>query len=364
MSNIPIYFCDCRHFRGDVPCRPHKMHGNMCGECIDYAPTDGNILIVKLGAIGDVIRTTPLVERLRKEYPRHLLWWITQSPEILPSGLDYPLLYSFESVQVVQNTKFDLVINLDKAIEACALASAVESDDKRGFILKNGRPFPADSRAEHKFITGLFDNASQENVKSYLEEIFEICGWTFNGEEYNIEVPDNSAQRSSTQVVVGLNTGCGDRWTSRLWSDNKWAELTTALLQKGYRVVLLGGKQEHDKNKTLSIRTGAEYKGHVPLKDFIGVIDSCDVIVTGITMALHLAIAVKKEVVAINNIFNPHEFELYGRGEIIQPQRDCQCYYSPACNNREYNCMDHLSVAQVLEAVLRRVAMLETMTMK
>jgi heptosyltransferase-2 len=59
-----IVHTDCRHFRGDVPCTPHKKDGVHCESCPFYDPVDKKILIIKLGAIGDVIRTTPLLHRL------------------------------------------------------------------------------------------------------------------------------------------------------------------------------------------------------------------------------------------------------------------------------------------------------------
>jgi len=44
---------DCRHFRGSVPCRPHKLHGVHCSDpsgapCPHYAPVTAQILIIKL----------------------------------------------------------------------------------------------------------------------------------------------------------------------------------------------------------------------------------------------------------------------------------------------------------------------------
>src|SRR3712207_7101962 len=58
------------YFRGDVPCKPNKESGYMCGNCPVYTPVQKRILIIKLGAIGDVIRTTPLLRKIRAEYPR------------------------------------------------------------------------------------------------------------------------------------------------------------------------------------------------------------------------------------------------------------------------------------------------------
>src|SRR5260370_26077075 len=73
-------------------------------------------------------------------------------------------------------------------------------------------------------------------------------------------------------------------------------------------------------------------------------------IVPAVKMAMDLAIGLKKKMVRFNNIFNKYEFELYGRGEILEPDFECSCYYSPTCPN---NCMQYLSVAAVFESCQR-----------
>ncbi|MEK6566078.1 MAG: hypothetical protein AABZ41_05160, partial [Bacteroidota bacterium] len=65
---------DCRHFRGDIPCKPHKQFGVHCideegKDCIHYDRVDKKILIIKLGAVGDVIRTTPLLHKIKETSP-------------------------------------------------------------------------------------------------------------------------------------------------------------------------------------------------------------------------------------------------------------------------------------------------------
>ena len=52
---------DCRHFKGHIPCKPNKNFGVMCDNCDYYDKIEQKILILKLGAAGDVIRTTPLL---------------------------------------------------------------------------------------------------------------------------------------------------------------------------------------------------------------------------------------------------------------------------------------------------------------
>ncbi len=350
--NRIIYKADCRHFRGEVPCAPHKEEGVHCADCPHYEGIDRNILIFKLGAIGDVIRTTPLLTRLRALHPSARIWWLTQSPEILPSAVDVKMPFDLRSVMTLLSINFDLLINLDKDREACALADRIEARVKKGFYLRNGVCAPIDPDAEHKFLTGIFDDLNKANTKSYLEEIFEICGWSWSGEEYLLDPPKKFAGRiDHSQPVAGLNTGCGGRWTSRLWADANWIALAKQLKAEGITPLFLGGAQEHEKNLRLARESGGLYPGHFPLPEFLSLMNECDIVVSAVTMAMHLAIGLRKKLILFNNIFNPREFELYGRGEIIEPSKPCICFFRPACINPEYQCMDHIPPGLVAERV-------------
>src|SRR5512146_102180 len=113
---------DCRHFVGYIPCRPHKKHGVHCPDCEYYDQTDYNILIIKLGAIGDVIRTTPLLHRLKTDHPKAFITWLTLTPEVLPPAVDRKMGFELKNIVSMQAQEFDLLINLDKDLEAAALA--------------------------------------------------------------------------------------------------------------------------------------------------------------------------------------------------------------------------------------------------
>jgi len=67
------------------------------------------------------------------------------------------------------------------------------------------------------------------------------------------------------------------------------------------------------------------------LEDFIGLIDQCDLVVTGVTLAMHLAIGLGKKIVLFNNVFNPRKFELYSLGVIIEPKVLCIGCFKPSC---------------------------------
>jgi heptosyltransferase-2 len=349
---------DCRSFRGDIPCNPHKQFGVHCVDtegktCPYYDPVEEKILIIKLGAVGDVIRTTPLLHKLKEAHPRAKIFWLTLTPEILPSLVDEPLDFSLRNIVALRSMQFDILYNLDKDREACSLCAQISARRKKGFILKDGVISPIDKAAEAKYLAGVFDDLGKGNTKSYPEELFEICGFTFNGERYILErhPSDGAAWRTDKRrKVIGLNTGCGGRWTSRLWDEKNWIVLARTLKKKGYEVVLLGGEQEHKKNQRLARLSKAKYFGHFPLERFIDLVDHCDLVVTGVTMAMHITIGLGKKIVLFNNIFNKNEFELYGQGIILEPDKPCRCFYQATCTNTDYRCMEHLPVKRVAQA--------------
>lgn len=357
-TEIQSVKADCRWFRGHIPCRPHKQFGVHCvddagRDCPHYDRTTSKILIIKLGAIGDVIRTTPLLRKLRAVYPHAQVWWLTLTPDVIPSSVDVVFGFTPEALASLQATHFDMLINLDKDREACGLATSLTATSKHGFVLRNGVPAPVNALAVHKYMTGLWDDLNKENTKSYPQEIFEMCGFEFAGEKY---ILDAFAGKGYTwdlptdKRIVGLNTGCGGRWTSRLWAEENWVALAQRLSTAGYVPLLLGGEQEHAKNLRIAEASGALYLGHFPLPRFINLVDHCNLVVTAVTMAMHITIGLNKKIVLFNNIFNRNEFELYGLGEILEPGIPCTCYFSPECPN---NCMQYITVDRVFTAVSR-----------
>lgn len=353
-----IYHADCRHFKGHIPCKPHKVHGYHCDGCPAYEKISKRILIIKLGAIGDVIRTTPLIVRLRKDFPGCKITWLTWTPDILPqSKIDEVLKWDHNSLMYVQNSRWDMAVNLDKEKEAGALLKVLDAGEKYGFVLKDNEIQPVNELALHKFLTGMFDDVSQANTKSYLQEIFEICGYRHEGEPYLMDTHDDKGYTWNLprgKKIIGMNTGCGGRWTTRLWSIDKWVELAGMLREQhpDAEIVLLGGEAEHARNTEIQQRSGVIYPGYFSLYEFINLVNQCHLVITQVTMGMHITLALGKKIVLMNNIFNPHEFDLFGRGEIVAPDKACKCFYRGSCVDG-VSCMEQLPAAKIAMAVGR-----------
>lgn len=351
---------DCRHFRTGIPCIPNKKENQVCKTCSSYDKIQTRILIIKLGALGDVIRTTPLLERFKKEYPGVHVTWLTLSPAILPKEqIDVIYSWEFTSVFTIENSVFDIAINLDKDPEACMLLAKVNAPVKYGYTWENNHIAPATPNAEHKLLTGFFDELSKNNTKSYLEEIFEICHFDFRKEDYQINLnhtlaanwKDKLQALANGKTIVGLNTGCGPRWNTRLWSEESWETLAKQLQENGYYPVFLGGELEHAKNLKMAGMTGTHYPGHFSLEEFIALTNACDIIVTQVSMMMHIATALRKKMVLCNTIFNKHEFELYDRGVIVEPPTVCVCFYGNTCI-KGTSCMHDITPNDFMNAII------------
>ena len=172
-----------------------------------------------------------------------------------------------------------------------------------------------------------------------------------NQEELNITWPELDYSKK----IIGLNTGCGNRWTTRLWPVEQWIEVANKLHEKGFEVVLLGGSQEDERNLAIAANSPAKYFGHFPLNHFIHLVNQCHLVVTQVTMGMHITIGLGKKIVLMNNIFNRHEFDLYENGEIVEPEKKCKCYYRGSCLDGT-SCMTTISTHTILDAVDRVIA--------
>ncbi|MGA2669741.1 MAG: glycosyltransferase family 9 protein [Ignavibacteria bacterium] len=358
-NEFEIIKYDCRFFKGSVPCTPNKLYSKICGDCDLYSPISTRILIIKLGALGDVIRSTPLVVYFKNTYPGCHITWLTMTPEILlVDEIDVILPFNLQSMIYLDGHEYDIAVNLDKEAEVCILLEKLKAKLKFGFNWNNNHIDAATPASTHKLLTGIFDSYSKNNKKSYQEEIFEICQAKFSNEPYLLPLDKKYFNKwemlrieAGVRKIIGLNTGCGKRWQTRLWSFDYWVELINLLKSNNFFPVLLGGPDEDETNKKLNSITSSYYPGTYSLSEFIAIVAHCDLIVTAVSMMMHIAIGLQKPLILFNNIFNKNEFELYGRGVILEPSTGCDCYYGNNCV-RDRHCMLDITPEMTYKAIM------------
>lgn len=364
---------DCKYYTGYKPCGKCDA----CGECGEYTPWSRLILIIKTAAIGDVVRTTTILSALKKHDPDCCITWITDE-SAWPLLATNPLIdrlhtFSADGLAAVQACEYDLVLNFEKETRALGLARTIAAAEKKGFVAgRTGMPIAADSDCEYALRLGLDDELKfRTNEKTYPQIIFEMAGQPYNGEEYILELSETSVQFARDFAVrhgleedgvrvVGVNTGCGSVFPTKRWTVEGFVGLIEELApDENLWLVLLGGPLEVEFNREILGRIGESALERVidsrcdnTLLEFMGIIDCCDAVVTADSLAMHLAIGRKKQVVALFGPTSAVEVDLFGRGEKILPDFDCLCCYRATCK-LEKSCMESIDADSVAAATRR-----------
>jgi len=69
---------DCFYFKGETPCDKDRV----CWDCDEFQSIPRRALVIKFGAAGDALRTTPLLSRLRKEGYGDITWICDESSDM------------------------------------------------------------------------------------------------------------------------------------------------------------------------------------------------------------------------------------------------------------------------------------------
>lgn len=316
------------------------------------------ILIIKLAAMGDVLRTTPILTPLKEKYPvSHITWVVDRaSYDLLKRNqkIDRLMELTPETRMLLEVEEFDLLLGLDKDPRAASLSMLLKAREKKGFGLSaRGNIFPLNPECQYAFELGINDDLKfKRNQKSYQEIIFEAVGFKYQKESYQLDVsPEEDEYAAGVlkqagvregSLLVGICPGAGPLFANKGWTVEGYAALIDALNEiEGVQVVLLGGQAEIDKNakiKSLARTHLLDAKNHHSVLQFSAIIQRCDFIICGDTLPMHLAVGHGKHVLAIFGPTCPQEIDLYGRGEIIMSSIECAPCYKRTCDIIEH-CM-------------------------
>jgi heptosyltransferase-2 len=236
--------------------------------------------------------------------------------------------------------EFDYVMNVDKSQRSGALANSVKAKHKLGFgINKEGKIIPFNEGAFYNYRLGMDDHlkfkVNERTGEDYLAETFEV-GWkrdeyVFNfSEEEKHFIDDYKKQTGITKadMVIGFNTGCSNLFPNKKMTIEQHVHLIERFLSYGkYKILLLGGPEDVERNNeiyshfegriintpmNMGVRRGACFES-IP-----------QVIITGDSFGMHLAIALKKYVIAWFGLSCWTEIDLFDRGVKLFP-KDLEC---------------------------------------
>lgn len=371
-GDFGAYAPDCRHFSGYKPCRFKRP----CEGCETYSPRGTRILLVNLDAMGDVVRTTALLPALKRRYPESTVTWVTlrNAAAILQENpyVDEVVIYGPEAVLELEPRTFDVALNVDKSRRSGALVQRVRATERYGFgVDEHGAIVPLTAEAHYQYWTGLDDDLKfYGNRKSEQQMLAETMGVEFRRDPYVLELsaPERAFVEDrrrawgldAASVVVGLNTGCSELYPYKKLPLEQQARLADALWERfpGIRLLLLGGPEDAARNPEIARLTRApvlETPCAEGLRRGIQYMDLADVVVTGDSLGMHIAIGLKKRVVAWFGLTCEQEIDFFDRGEAVLSRVDCRPCWRRSCD-RPVKCYESVDLEEILAATGRMIA--------
>ncbi len=355
MSDVADTRRDCHRFTGYRPCAP----GRLCAGCDLYDPVQGEVLIINLDAMGDVLRTTAQLPALRRAWPRARISWLTRA-RALPLLEGHPLLdralpLSLEAVCELQARQFDLLLCVDKGRSACGLARTLRAHTKRGFGLDDhGVVVPLNPEAEHLYRTGLDDELKfRVNTLSEPAMLAQALRLPWTREAYQLHLAEH--ERVGPPRRVGFNTGASPGWPrKRLDRHLQLRAISLVHQATGQPVLLLGGPEDRERNAWLVRNLGPAVEPtptDAGLRVGAAHVARCEVVVSADSLGMHLAIALGCHVVAWFGPTCPQEIDLFDRGIKLLAPVDCAPCWDPGCA-RAPACDSALEPALIRDAVL------------
>ena len=169
-----------------------------------------NVLIIKLGATGDVVRTTPLLRRLSGS-----VTWITAAKNgVLLDGLSDNLRhFSWEERARALDIPYDLAINLEDTLEVAMFLKSVRPAEIFGAYADSSQRLRYTDNSKCWFDLSLISSHGRQeadrlkllNRQTYQELIFRGLGFDFAGETYLLPEPIETGL--SGDVAIAADAG-------------------------------------------------------------------------------------------------------------------------------------------------------------
>lgn len=349
-----------------------------------------DLLVIKTGALGDVVRTTSILPGLARKFPGVRVTWLTARGALdlvrghrgiaRCVGVDPRDAADLARVEAeLASVHWDRVLSFDDEEPLCRLATHLGGDGSDGRLSgawldgAGKRRYTAD--VAPWFDMGLLsvhgkaeaDRRKQANRETHPAIFARMLGIERGEPELELPVPARAFAAAfaahtgleDVRPVVGLNTGSGGRWESKKLSEERTVALAVAIAagRAGRATFLLcGGPEETERNARIGRALTAAGLRWVDagtdntLLEFTGLVARCDLLVTSDSLALHLAITQKVPVLAFFAPTPAEEIELYGRGEKVASTAADYASYRPDADTST------LTVERLAPAALRILA--------
>lgn len=287
------------------------------------------LLVVRLGAMGDILHSMPAVTALRQAHPDWVIGWAIEpqwrglfcANGCEPRTPGIPLVDRLHIVPAkqwarrplspatwkdmarvrreVRTMHYDVAVEMQGAVRAAMVARWART----GRIVGEAQPREGVAR-------WLFDERVETRGVHVIEQSVEVAN-AIAGEQLPIPLPllprDPAAEARAAQLpqpLVLLSPGAG--WGAKRWPPERYGEVARRLAQAGCSIVVNSGPAEETLARQIADSSGGAARAlPLDMAELIAVTRHAALVIAGDTGPLHLACALGTPVVGIYGPTDP-----------------------------------------------------------
>lgn len=307
-----------------------------------------SLLVVRLGAMGDIIHTLPAVSALRNAFPVMRLGWIVEErwAELLcarntlrsgPRSVSRPLVDVLHTVDTkhwrksllaletwrqisavlreVRSENYDIAVDFQGALKSAAIARCAGAGAIFG--MEHPRETPARIFYKHRVAT-----KGAHVIEQYDSIAEAVVGKRLPKTE--VEFPRNEEAEARIEEklkclgkdFVLITPGAG--WAAKQWPAGRYGEVAAALSQDGLATLVNFGPDEEPLALAVqSASRGVAQPSSCSIGELIPLTRRARLFIGGDTGPLHLATALRTPVVAIFGPTDPARNGPYGTRNVV-----------------------------------------------
>jgi len=361
------------------------------------------ILLIKLSAVGDVIHTIPVLNKLRRRYASARIDWLTTLPiaELLrhhpaitnvvefdrnewSAGWLWPAFASSARLAArLKAVDYDLVVDMHGQFRTAALTLATGAPVRVGFDRPrpevwgaSGRTLPREARkhawkgaregswlayTHHIRVPTLDVHA----VDRYLS-VGPLLGLDEEAADFSFPIPAAATDRIDCLLQAHGVSGAGARslltiapgtiWETKHWRTEGFAEVARHFMRKGFAVVLIGSARERAAcDGVAGLAPGCvNLAGETTLSELAAIIARSTICLTNDSGPMHLAVALERPVVSIFGPTDSVWIGPYRRADaVLQAGLPCAPCYLRLLSRcpHDHACMREVSAQAVIERI-------------
>jgi ADP-heptose:LPS heptosyltransferase len=356
-----------------------------------------NFLVVRLGALGDIVHAIPAAAALRAAFPAATIDWVVDAKHramvdlvtvvdrIIP--VERPALSGWlRASALMRQRRYDVALDLQGLLKSAVLARMSGAPRVIGFSIwhlreKSARPFytttggdivepmstpsadtgrPRPTDANRSF--RLQPDAS--HVISKNIRLLRTVGVHHDAPiAFPLAAPHSPALDAITATLGGsapfalLNPGAA--WPNKRWPAERFGEAAAFLRDvRGLPVFVLWGPGEEPLAREVVAASNGAARVAPPteLADLLALCRAARLLVSGDTGPLHIAAAAGTPTVAIFGPTDPSRNGPWSPDDIILSRfATCECHYKRRCRAASW-CLDSITVPEVTAAIQQRLS--------